>query len=150
MGNYIAFLSADDLWLPNKLELQHAALATQSPRTLVFGRMRAFANDPQSRSRAERQAAGTRAVDGLAAGTLFTTRSAFLQVGFFDERLQLGSFIDWFGRAHLTGMDVAIVPKVVVLRRIHEANFSTAMLTKATYLPALKMHLDRVRSNPAA
>lgn len=47
-GNYLAFLDADDVWLPKKLEQQVAMLAGQSRADAVFGRTLYWASWPGS------------------------------------------------------------------------------------------------------
>lgn len=56
---------------------------------------------------------------GYHAGTLLIKRESFLRVGLFDINYKLGEFLDWYGKAKEIGMKSAILPELVMKRRIH-------------------------------
>lgn len=143
-GRFLAFLSADDRWEPQKLELQHRALGVEPDGKLVFGHVQHFANFASERARRRRRYPPG-PVPGYAAGTLLTTVATFRAVGPFDERFRLGEFLDWFDRARQRGLEMIMLRDLVAHRRVHAGNHSTIMLRSQSYLPVLRQCLERRR-----
>jgi glycosyltransferase involved in cell wall biosynthesis len=112
-GPFLAFLDADDLWTPRKLELQVAALARDPGLDIVFGHVRQF-RDLVS-APAEPQ-------PGLSKGTMVVRRESFERVGAFDTAWRVGDFVDWYARAEDRGLVSTMLPDVVMLRRLHAGN----------------------------
>lgn len=122
-GDFVAFLDADDCWAPGKLALQMAFLAEHPSAMGVVGHFVRFAGgDPLPPGyRAEQMG---RAEPGFTPGALLARRSAFVEAGNFDPALQIGCDSDWFLRARDLGLEIALLPQVVLHKRIHAANLS--------------------------
>jgi glycosyltransferase involved in cell wall biosynthesis len=143
-GDFIAFLSADDIWQPEKLTLQHAALADGGDR-LVFGHMQHFLSPEIDPATARSLVCPEEPMPAYSAGTLLTRLEIFRTVGPLNEDFPVGEFVDWYGRARDMGIEIAMLDEVVSLRRVHAGNHSTKTLREKSYLPVLKALIDRRR-----
>jgi glycosyltransferase involved in cell wall biosynthesis len=123
-GDAIAFLDADDVWAPRKLELQLAALEREPELDLVFGHVEQFHSpelDERERARLHGPPGTT---PGLLKGAMLARRRAFEAVGPFDGEFPPAEFIDWYARAEDAGLRGEMLPEVVLHRRLHGANLT--------------------------
>jgi glycosyltransferase involved in cell wall biosynthesis len=130
----LAFLDADDVWLPDKLERQVAALGDADA---VFGWAQEFSDT----------SARLRTLPGFTKGAMLVRRDALERVGGFDPRWAIGDFIDWFARAQERGLRHVMLDDIVVRRRVHDANLArNRQRDYGDYLRILKASLDRRRA----
>ncbi len=125
-GELVAFIDQDDKWRPNKLDLQVNALRAAPTAGYSLGHITLFVEPGcpiPSWMGTRGWMVGTQRV-GYLPGTMLVRRSVFESLGLFDERYQIGSDADWLVRARDAQIDVAIVPDVVLDKRIHTANLS--------------------------
>jgi glycosyltransferase involved in cell wall biosynthesis len=141
-GPFVAFLDADDLWTPGKLRVQFAEFAARPEVEMVTGRTEQFVDSGctlQLDQVAEAQ-------DGVLAGSVLIRRPALERVGFFDEQLRLGEFIDWQSRAANAGVHSSHLPIIVLRRRIHGGNTVLRRRgERADYIQVVRAHLARKR-----
>jgi glycosyltransferase involved in cell wall biosynthesis len=141
-GPYLAFLDADDIWVPEKLERQFGALDADAAFDVVYGLMRERVLEADGCTWRE----GKVCVAQLPSAMLIK-RSAFDRVGCFDSRWTLGSVVDWYTRACETGLRQYVLPEVVYERRIHGANVGLRRTElRGDYLAVVKAALERRRS----
>jgi glycosyltransferase involved in cell wall biosynthesis len=131
----VAFLDADDLWVPDKLERQREALGEHDA---VFGWVQEFSD----------LAVRCRTGPALLKATMLIRREALQRVGPFDEDLIRGDFVEWFARARDGGdFAYAMLDRIVLRRRIHAANLARHRAPDhGDYLRILKASLDRRRA----
>lgn len=143
----VAFLDSDDVWLPEKLELQMAALSREAEPAMVFGHIQQFVSGDLTPEEAAQLKFDPAPLPGLALSTLVIRKSDFDRVGPFDESLPTGEFIEWSSRASDLGIKTSLVPDVVCRRRLHRNNMGRggAAVHGAGYLRMLKQVLDRRR-----
>lgn len=143
-SRFLAFLDADDLWVPSKLERQWRAFDDQPGLDMVFGYARQFRSadvDVRADLRVD-----TMPMPGIIPGTLLIAASAFERVGLFDERWRVGEFIDWYARAQALGVRSTVCPEVLLERRVHDDNLGIrARSAQPDYARILKAALDRRR-----
>lgn len=144
-GGYIAFISADDIWVNNKLLLQKTELL-KSPSALCFGYIVNFISPEISYCEASKFIDRMCPMPAYSAGTLLTSNNTFDKIGDFDENLKIGEFLDWFGRARDSEIDVIMLYDIISNRRLHNNNHSTKALKTGSYAPALKALLERRRN----
>ena len=122
----IAFLDADDIWLPDKLELQMAAQLADESIGCVLGQLRSFLSDGCEMPASYRAEALGKVAPSPLPTSWFLRREVFDRVGPFTPDLRLSEDVEWVGRAKNLGVRFFEVPAVLSLRRIHEANISMA------------------------
>jgi len=143
-GELIAFLSADDVWVREKLQLQFAAAC--QPGQLVFGHMQHFISPELTAEVAKSLVCPPDPMPAFSAGTLLTRRDAFATVGPLSETFAVGEFMEWYGRATDKGLRATMLSQVVSRRRVHASNHSTATLRQTSYAPVLHAILARRRA----
>jgi glycosyltransferase involved in cell wall biosynthesis len=148
--DFLAFLDADDLWTAEKLDLQMRALTRDDELEAVFGHMRQFYSPDVSDGARAVVRYSREVVAGYHADTLLIRRRAFQRIGFFATDLRAG-FLNWFARAREQGLRSRVLPEVVALRRVHDANMGVRerSLVRAEYVRILKSALDRRRATSA-
>ena len=145
-GEFLGFLDHDDLWSPDKLELQIACFERNPRLDLVFGHIQNFFTPELPPEERARLAVPLRPLPGLLQGAMLARRRSFDRVGLFSEQRSVGDFLDWYGRATEARMNIEMLPQTVVYRRIHANNFQrTHQHQRREYLRAVKELLDRRR-----
>jgi glycosyltransferase involved in cell wall biosynthesis len=145
-GEFLAFLDADDLWLPDKLSLQVAMLAEQPALDGVICRMACFVEPggqwPKGRNQAhfDQQPAATNFC------TLLLRRAALARVGHLDPAFRTSEDTEWAFRARDAGLRLGVVDSVLLRRRFHANNLSHSKAAAALSLATIaRMSLNRRR-----
>jgi glycosyltransferase involved in cell wall biosynthesis len=147
-GSLLAFLDADDLWLPDKLALQSAAFADKPELEAVLGHIEQFYSpDVKEPAITGRPPALWEAQTGPHLDTLLIRRAAFERIGPFDPAWQVAQMVEWFMRAETLAWRVQMLPQRLARRRIHAQNMGIRQkaLARVEYLRLLKLKLDRQR-----
>jgi len=145
-GYYLAFLDADDLWLEGKLINQLTFLENNLNIDMVFGNAEQYISPELSGKNRKNLRDELKIMPGFAAGTMLIRNESFLKVGLFDEKLELGEFIDWFSRAKDRGLTYRMLDDIVLKRRIHTTNMGISKRRHLTdYTAILRAALARKR-----
>lgn len=149
-GALLAFCDADDLWLPEKLARQTAALAATGAPAAALCHVEAFPCPSLSAAERQRLLVPPGAQPGWMRSCLLIGRAAFERVGPLEESLTMGEMIDWFDRARLAGVEFALLPETLVRRRLHPGSHSHAAGGRhARYLEMARRALARRRQESA-
>jgi len=139
-GEYIAFLDADDVWLPRKLAEQMSVLEYHSGAGLVFADMQFFSAAAAAQVSmfethgftAEFFGQDNRVIDApsklvrtnfIPTSTVLAPKSALVKAGGFDEQFTKSEDWDLWLRIALR-WPIVYSPKVLMMKRVHEINTS--------------------------
>jgi glycosyltransferase involved in cell wall biosynthesis len=147
-GDFIAFLDADDLWHPEKLERQLARFKTRPELDCCVTHAQNFwIAEMVAEAEKYQQHRISRPLPGYVTGTLMARRALFDRVGLFNPALAHGDSTDWFLRAAEHGAIMEVLTDVLLFRRLHPLNRSRvrAVRSRDEFLRLLKLSLDRKR-----
>ncbi len=145
-GSFLAFLDADDTWMPNKLTLQMNMLEEQRQIEAVFGSMEQFISPDVKGASKSTLRCPSGSMPGYTHCTMLIRREAFSRVGMFETDWQVGEFVAWYLRAMEAGLRTVMLADVVMKRRLHASNQGVEKRDyRADYVRILKASLDRRR-----
>jgi glycosyltransferase involved in cell wall biosynthesis len=147
-GQFLCFLDADDLWLPDKIARQLDWLTRHPEKEAVFGHVQQFVSPDLDCGVARRLACPEAPQPGISKITMMIRREAFERIGPFDSVLRSIDFLEWYTRAIDRHMCADMLPEVVALRRLHGTNNGIGLrdAQRSENLHALKRALDRRRA----
>jgi glycosyltransferase involved in cell wall biosynthesis len=127
-GSILAFLDSDDLWPSNRLKIAIGEFETHPEIGYILGKEIMFA-EPDYRIPAWIKPDWlSTPQDASNAGVLMARRETFACVGMFNVHLESGEDTEWLVRAGETNIPMARLPEVLLCRRLHDANLSTATI----------------------
>ncbi len=147
-GDFIAFLDADDIWHPQKLERQMARFRARPELAYCVTHVQNFwIPELQLEKETFRDHRISKALPGYVTQTLLARRRVFQTVGLFDSSFKHGDSTEWFLRAAQLGTVSELLLDVLLYRRLHPTNRSrvSAARSREEYLRILKLSLDRKR-----
>lgn len=148
-GDILAWLDSDDLWTPDKLEVQLAYLLAHPEVDVCFTQQRMFVEPGVEVPHWVRpdELAGETPV--IATCSMMVRRTQFNLVGGFDTLRESGEDTDWTLRAMAEGLQIGVAPATLLLRRIHAGNLSTMKHGgRFEMLRFLRLSIARKRRKP--
>ncbi len=140
-ADFVAFLDADDLWHPQKLEKQMACLE-RSGSDICFTMLQEFESFDEGIPKVSKARSGP--LKGFLKLVFLGKRSLFDTFGPFNETIKTGDFIEWFSRVQRAGKEITMLDEVLAYRRVHTRN-TTGSIGKNAFLEILKIHMDEKR-----
>jgi len=142
-GDFLAFVDADDRWVPDKLALQLAAANQEPELEVVFGYARQFF---EGRAAIAAPVA-PRPLPARLVSAMLVRRRTWFRVGPMSSEWAVGSIIDWCARADDLRVRTKMLDVVVYERRVHGRNLGlTHPESRRDYARVLKRVLDRRRA----
>lgn len=139
---FVAFLDADDLWHPDKLTLQVAAVQERPEIDLCFTKYRNFWVPEMSGEEKKYRGHPLMSPEGAwSICTLLTRRSQFTRYGVFDEELRGYENITWMLAAAGAGAVIEVLPETLMYRRIHSGNQSRERVLDDEFFTVVKAWL---------
>ena len=143
-GDIVAFLSHDDLWMPNKLSLQVGFLKEHPEVQYTIALMKYFLEPGHNVPRGFKKELLEEHHVGKIMETLVVRKALFDTLGGFDGAMNLAEDADWYARASDRKIPMAIIPEVLLHKRVHDANASSdAATSNRELLKALKRSIER-------
>ena len=123
-GELIAFLSHDDLWTPDKLEVQVGHLLTHPDCQYTVCRIRLFLEPGYAPPAGFRLELLNQEPVAYIMETLVARRELFARVGRLDPDLPTAEDVDWFARVFDAGVAGHVCDQALLRKRVHNRNTS--------------------------
>ena len=128
-GEYLLFLDADDVLLPDAVETLYQGLLQQEGSVVALGMAEEFISEELDDKTAAGLAKKEIPFGAFLSGCCFGKKEALLQVVFFDTSLnQAGETVDWLARLRNSGLKTVQLDVVTVRRRIHLTNSGRVLM----------------------
>lgn len=139
-GEFVSFIDHDDLWGSARLNDFESIIAKNKDTDVVHGMVAHFFDNPalaQHYKLPDMQ-------NAVLSGSVTISKGLIQKIGFFDETLTCGDFVDFMARAKLLSDRWIESDQIYLHRRIHGKNYTlTHALDSAGYLSVVRAHLLR-------
>ena len=148
-GELIAFLDDDDLLPPTKLRVQSRYLLDHPATGCVLGRQEWIVEDGVDVPELKRDPIYGE-LGGIQLVSAMIRRHVLDEIGGFDPSYRYAEDRDLFIRLREHGVEIEVLPEVVLHKRLHGANMTTNPPATHPMLRSLREKLERARSGGGA
>lgn len=120
-GDYVAFLSSDDIWKEDKLKLQFEYLLAHPDHKAVFCNIEFFLENEDNLNRYPQNLSMINS-NFKCMETFMMRRSLVQDIGYFDPRLKISEDVEYFARIFNNKIPYGFVDKILLNKRIHDDN----------------------------
>lgn len=146
-GEFIAFISHDDLWTPNKLSIQVKHLISHPEIQYTIANFRYFLEPGCPVPHGFKKELFDNDHVGRILETLVARKSLFDSIGTFNTGFAVAADVDWFARAKDQNIAMALLPEVLLYKRVHDTNASSnAQANNRELLKILQQSISRQQS----
>ena len=121
-GEFIAFIDADDIWLPGKLSSQMAAIEQRPEADVISGKIKQFISPELDAAEFQNVKYVKEETQSHMISACLFRRAVFDQVGPFDVHKPSGVDMDWVRRAKQQDITFSALDQLVYQRRLHHTN----------------------------
>ncbi len=146
-GPLIAFISHDDLWEPGKLTCQVKHMMQHPDLDYTVTKVSFFLEPGHAIPPGFKKELLDAPQVGRIMETLLVRKTLFDRIGRFNPDLPVAEDVDWYARAKDNDIPMAIIPEVLVRKRIHDTNASSnAALNNRQLLTVLRNSIRRQKT----
>jgi glycosyltransferase involved in cell wall biosynthesis len=146
-GEYVAFLSHDDIWTRDKLRVQAGYLNEHQEVQYTIARVQYFLEPGYAVSPAFHKDLLVGDHVGWMMETLVARRTVYAKVGMLDPEMSPADDTDWYARAKDMNIPMAVIDRVLLHKRVHDENTTlTSGEFKRNLMKALLRSSARKRS----
>lgn len=147
-GEILAFISYDDLWAANKLDLQVNYLQTHPEIQFTVAKVKFFLEAGQTIPNGFRKELLTGEHIGFIMETLVVRKKLFKLIGNFNSDYHVAEDVDWFSRAKDVSIPYKVIDQILLYKRVHNANTSlNSTINDQNILNILRQSIKRKRTN---
>ena len=139
-GEFVATFDADDLWPPNRLRIQAEYLLSHPNVGCVLGRQE-WIDPPPWLGRDPVYGD----LDGIPLVSTMFRRAILDDIGGFDPTFRYSEDSDLLVRLRAKGIEMYIIPEILVYRRFHGDNMIADPPSTSPLLRSLRQKLERER-----
>lgn len=144
-GEYITFIDQDDIWHPDKLEIQLLEFEKHENLQIAIGfSLKLPFSSPDDLNP---ESLKKRSIFNLLLGSSLIKKSAFEITGNFNKLMLVGDDTDWFIRARENQLPISVHRDLVFYHRLHENNFTKKTDRSKFVLQLLKQAVDRKKTS---
>lgn len=118
-GEFISFISSDDLWMHNKLSTQIKFMIDKPEIEYSVTKAKFFLEPGEEKPSNFREEFLSNDTVQNILETLVVRKALFDKIGFFDTSFSYGMEVEWFTRAIDNKINFAVLEKVLTLKRVH-------------------------------
>ncbi|MBU3670868.1 MAG: glycosyltransferase family 2 protein [Polynucleobacter sp.] len=139
-GDFVSFIDHDDRWGDARIKDFEAIVAKNNDTDVVHGVVAHFFDDPAL----DQQYKLPDMQNAVLSGSVTISKGLIQKIGFFDETLTCGDFVDFMARAKIMSDRWIASDQIYLHRRIHGKNYTlTHAKDSSGYLSVVRAHLLR-------
>ncbi|MFE1744117.1 glycosyltransferase [Coleofasciculus sp. H7-2] len=145
-GEFIAFLSHDDTWTPNKLSTQVSYMIQHPEIQYTVAKVKFFLEEGHSIPPGFRPELLEGEHIGCIMETLVARKTLFEAIGKLNPEFTVAEDVDWFSRAKDNNISMTVMAEVLLHKHIHNTNLSlNSAVNNQNLLKIMKQSIERKR-----